>query len=161
MLNTSTSASKKQRGFGHGGLRLVVLKLIAEQPRHGYEVITAIDHLTAGHYRPSAGMVYPLLTQLLTQGFIQNDSASSADCKTIKYAITATGERALHDDADRVDAIFYRAQQRAKQPDQVIRAIENFKCAMRHKLSNHTLNPEQAHDFAAILDSAVQQIERL
>lgn len=151
----------KQRGFGHGGLRLVILNLISEQPRHGYDLIKAIELLTAGHYRPSAGMVYPLLNQLVEQGLIQGQSCVEDDGKKIKYEITTRGSQTLLDEATRVDSIFYRLSQRAKQPAPVIRAIENFKYAIRNKLTDETLSPEQANRFAEILDHAVQQIEKL
>ena len=52
------------RMFDHGELRLVVLALISERPRHGYEIIKEIEDRVAGTYTPSPGVIYPTLTML-------------------------------------------------------------------------------------------------
>src|SRR5690348_7722488 len=52
------------RALGHGDLRSLVLALIGEKPRHGYELIRAIEEKFAGAYAPSPGAIYPLLTML-------------------------------------------------------------------------------------------------
>src|SRR5919204_3293828 len=62
---------RRRRIFDSGELRLVLLKLIADQPRHGYELIRAIEELTAGSYVPSPGVVYPTLTMLHEMGQIE------------------------------------------------------------------------------------------
>ena len=54
----------RQRLFAQGDLRLVVLALLQERPRHGYEVIKAIEELVGGDYSPSPGVIYPTLTLL-------------------------------------------------------------------------------------------------
>src|SRR5271163_2248802 len=53
-----------ERPFEHGELRLVILALIAERPRHGYEIIKEIEDRFGGGYTPSPGVVYPTLTML-------------------------------------------------------------------------------------------------
>lgn len=166
MTEHSVPSTGRHRGFGHGGLRLVLLKLIAEQPRHGYELIKAIEALTAGHYRPSAGMVYPLLNQLREQGLIAQASTtgavdSAAESKKQPYAITPAGQHMLEREAQRILHIFERVEQRARQPVQVTRAIENFKFAVKQKLSDTILTPAQAAQLAAILDETIQRIEQL
>jgi hypothetical protein len=55
---------RTRRMFESGELRLVLLKLIADEPRHGYDLIRAIEELTGGEYAPSPGVVYPTLTLL-------------------------------------------------------------------------------------------------
>lgn len=154
-------AGSKQRGFGHGGLRLVLLTLINEQPRHGYNLIKAVEELTSGHYRPSAGMVYPLLNQLVDQGLISAESTALDENKKQVYAIQPAGKKLLTDESLRVEHIFARVRQRAKQPVQVTRAIENFKLAVRLKLGNEVLTAVQASQLTEILDHAVRQIEQL
>ena len=57
--------------FEGGELRLVLLKLIADEPRHGYDLIRAIEELTGGEYAPSPGVVYPTLTLLQDMGLIE------------------------------------------------------------------------------------------
>ena len=80
--STSTSAMRAgaarrprpprpQRMFEGGELRLVLLKLIADEPRHGYDLIRAIEELTGGEYAPSPGVVYPTLTLLQDMGLIE------------------------------------------------------------------------------------------
>jgi hypothetical protein len=61
----------RRRVFDAGELRLVLLKLIADQPRHGYDLIRAIEEMTHGTYAPSPGVVYPTLTMLQVMGFIE------------------------------------------------------------------------------------------
>lgn len=162
MVSEATLPSgSKQRGFGHGGLRLVLLSLISEQPRHGYDLIKAVEELTSGHYRPSAGMVYPLLNQLVEQGLIHAEVSTNEENKKQIYAIQPAGKKLLADESARVEHIFARVQQRAKQPVQVTRAIENFKLAIRLKLGNEVLTAAQASQLTEILDKAVRQIEQL
>ena len=162
MMSESTlPAGNKQRGFGHGGLRLVLLSLINEQSRHGYDLIKAVEELTSGHYRPSAGMVYPLLNQLVEQGLLSAEAAAGEESKKQVYAIQPAGQKVLADEAARIEHIFARVRQRAKQPIQVTRAIENFKLAVRLKLGNEVLTTAQANQLTEILDNAVRQIEQL
>jgi len=58
------------RFFAHGDLRLVSLHLIAEKPRHGYEIIKAIEEHVGGAYSPSPGVIYPTLTLLEELGYV-------------------------------------------------------------------------------------------
>ena len=61
---------RARRMFEGGELRLVLLKLIADEPRHGYDLMRAIEELTGGEYAPSPGVVYPTLTLLQDMGLI-------------------------------------------------------------------------------------------
>ena len=61
----------RRRMFESGELRLVLLKLIADEPRHGYDLIRAIEELTGGEYAPSPGVIYPTLTLLQDMGLIE------------------------------------------------------------------------------------------
>ena len=67
-----------RRMFDAGELRLVLLKLIEEQPRHGYDLIRAIEALTGGDYAPSPGVVYPTLTMLADMGLIEEVAAEGS-----------------------------------------------------------------------------------
>ena len=70
-LRTDHPATRRGgRVFGHGGLRLVLLRLIADKPRHGYELIKAIEERLGGSYSPSPGVVYPTLTLLEEMGHV-------------------------------------------------------------------------------------------
>jgi DNA-binding PadR family transcriptional regulator len=59
--------------FRHGGLRLYLLKLLDEQPRHGYDVISLLEDRFFGLYAPSAGTVYPRLARLEAEGLVEHD----------------------------------------------------------------------------------------
>ena len=79
------------RLFDHGELRLVVLALISERPRHGYEIIKEIEDRVAGTYSPSPGVIYPTLTMLEELG---HATGAESDGKKL-YAITAAGTEYL------------------------------------------------------------------
>lgn len=83
------------RMVGDGDLRLIVLSLIEKQPRHGYEIIKAIEELTSGSYSPSPGVVYPTLTFLEEAG---HATAATEGNKKV-YSITEAGK--AHLDANR------------------------------------------------------------
>jgi len=153
------------RVFGHGGLRLVLLQLIAHKPAHGYELIKAIEERLGGRYSPSPGTVYPTLTMLEELGYVQVEAADDGGRK--RYSVTDAGRDFLANNRASTDEMMGRmnagvdgAGPRAGRPPQVVRAIENLKLAMRLRLARE-LTEEQAHEFAAVLDSAAQQLERI
>jgi DNA-binding PadR family transcriptional regulator len=80
------------RFFDHGDLRFVVLKLIAEKPSHGYELIKAVETAAGGAYTPSPGVIYPTLTLLEELGYITVGDAGGG--KKL-YTITDEGEAFL------------------------------------------------------------------
>lgn len=92
------------RMFAQGDLKLVVLALIAEQPRHGYEIIKVIEEKTSGIYSPSPGIVYPTLTFLEESGYLASESEGSKKL----YKITKEGEAYLKPNRDIVEAIMDR-----------------------------------------------------
>ncbi|RUR70161.1 PadR family transcriptional regulator [Variovorax guangxiensis] len=154
------------RVFGHGGLRFVLLQLIADKPSHGYELIKAIEERLGGSYAPSPGVVYPTLTLLEEMGYLSVDTADGSGRKS--YSITGSGREFLAANREMADAMMARmsggvdgAGPRGGRPPQVTRAIENLKLAMRMRLTGAPLTDQQAHEFAAVLDAAAQQIERI
>ena len=92
------------RMLAQGDLRLIALALIAEQPRHGYEIIKVLEDKTAGWYSPSPGIVYPTLTYLEEAGYV---TAQTEGTKKL-YTITAEGRAHLEDNRDFVDAVLER-----------------------------------------------------
>src|SRR5438105_1213024 len=92
------------RMLATGDLRLIALALIAEQPRHGYEIIKVLEDKTAGWYSPSPGMVYPTLTYLEEAGYV------TAQTEGAKKLYTITDERRAHlaENRDFVDAVLER-----------------------------------------------------
>ncbi|MBO9646896.1 MAG: helix-turn-helix transcriptional regulator [Variovorax sp.] len=153
------------RIFGHGGLRFVLLQLIADKPSHGYELIKAIEERLGGRYAPSPGIVYPTLTLLEELGYVSVDTPEGGNRKC--YTVTDAGREFLDANRATTDDLMARMQggvdgagMRAGRPPQVVRALENLKLAMRMRLSS-PLTEQQAHEFAAVLDSAAQQLERI
>lgn len=154
------------RVFGRGGLKLVLLQLIADAPRHGYELIKAIEERLGGRYSPSPGVVYPTLTWLEETGLATVDAPDHGGRK--RYSVTPAGLQFLAEQRQATDELMARmhagvdgAGLRAGRPPQVARAIENLKLAMRMRLAREPLSDEQAHAFAAVLDQAAQHIERI
>jgi len=82
--------------FRHGALRLYLLKLLNEQPRHGYEVITLLENRFLGLYSPSAGTVYPRLARLEADGLIEHHEADGRKV----YSLTDAGRAELERQAD-------------------------------------------------------------
>jgi DNA-binding PadR family transcriptional regulator len=78
--------------FGHGHLRLYLLSLLAESPKHGYELIQALGDRFGGTYVPSAGTIYPRLAKLEEEGLV----AKAADGRKTVYSITDAGRAELH-----------------------------------------------------------------
>lgn len=79
--------------FGHGHLRLYLLSLLDESPKHGYELIQALEERFGGTYVPSAGTIYPRLAKLEEEGLV---TKASQGRKTV-YSITDAGRQELHD----------------------------------------------------------------
>ena len=92
------------RMLAHGDLRLLALALIAEQPRHGYEIIKVLEEKTSGWYAPSPGIVYPTLTYLEEAGYV---TAEASGAKKL-YTITGEGRAYLEQNRDFVDAVLER-----------------------------------------------------
>jgi DNA-binding PadR family transcriptional regulator len=154
---------RRRRIFDSNGLRLVLLKLIADQPRHGYDLIRAIEELTGGAYVPSPGVVYPTLTLLQEMGHIDETASEGA---RRAFAITPAGTEHLAAKKTEVDELFARlaelgsARQRTD-GGPVRRAMQNLKTALRDRFGRDGLKDETLHSIAAILDEAAQKIERL
>ncbi len=92
------------RMLAQGDLRLLALALIAEQPRHGYEIIKVLEEKTEGWYAPSPGIVYPTLTYLEEAGYV----TAQADGAKRLYTITAEGRAYLESNRAFVDAVLER-----------------------------------------------------
>jgi DNA-binding PadR family transcriptional regulator len=92
------------RVLGSGDLQLLILLLLSEKPRHGYEIIKAIEEHSSGAYTPSPGMVYPALTYLEEMGYA-NTTAEGA--KKL-YSITPDGTAYLEKNRGEADEIWHR-----------------------------------------------------
>ena len=113
------------RGFGMGrklasvDLQLLILGLLAEKPRHGYEIIKALDERSKGFYIPSPGMVYPALTYLEEIGH----ATVVVDGARKLYHITETGTEHLESNRGMADALFAQFSRVGERMDRVRRAM--------------------------------------
>ena len=151
------------RFFEHGGLKLVVLALIAERPRHGYEIIKDIEERMGGAYAPSAGVVYPTLTLLEETG--QIEVASSEGNKKL-YRVTDAGRASLEGNRAQVDAMLARmtetgAARRGDRDPRIVRAVENLRLALRLKLSSGPLSDGEISALVKVLDDTASYVEKL
>ena len=152
----------RKRMFEGGKLRLVLLKLIADQPRHGYELIKAIEELTEGEYAPSPGIVYPTLTMLEDMGLIREQK--SKDSKKV-FEATDEGRAHLEENEDEVDELIERLEghgrtRRHGQRPEIGRAIGNLMTALRNRIAAEGWNEELLEEVIDVLDDAAQRIER-
>ncbi len=92
------------RMLAQGDPRLIALALIAEQPRHGYDIMKVLEEKTSGWYSPSPGIVYPTLTYLEEVGYV---TAQAEGTKKL-FTITEEGRAYLADNRDFVDAVLDR-----------------------------------------------------
>ncbi|MFA9199763.1 MAG: PadR family transcriptional regulator [Cypionkella sp.] len=154
---------RRERMFGQGELRLALLKLLADAPRHGYELIKAIEEMTGGVYAPSPGTVYPTLQLLADEGAIEEVGEASP---RKAFAATAQGRQELADRADEVEALFARLtehgekQQRHKSPH-LFRAMDNLAQVLKHKAKAGELDEEALNAIVDLIDEMAKRIERL
>jgi DNA-binding PadR family transcriptional regulator len=153
----------RRRMFGSGELRLVLLKLIADEPRHGYDLIRAIEELTHGDYAPSPGVVYPTLTLLGDMGLIEEQAT---DGSRKRYAATADGKAHLEENAEEVERLFERLDQtgssrREHSRPEIGRAVGNLMQAMKNRVAREGWNDDLLAEVTDILDEAARRIERL
>jgi len=101
---------RRTQMFESGEVKFVILRLLKEKPRHGYEIIKALEEKLAGCYTPSAGTVYPTLQLLEDQGYVRVVEESGKKV----YHITPEGEAFLDEHKDAVEDIFDRVRDTVK-----------------------------------------------
>jgi DNA-binding PadR family transcriptional regulator len=97
---------RRRQMFESGEMKYVILRLLKEKPRHGYEIIKALEEKLGGWYTPSAGTVYPTLQLLEDQGLVR---IVEAEGKKV-YHVTPEGERFLEEHRDTLDEILDRVR---------------------------------------------------
>jgi len=150
------------RPFDYGELRLLTLAMIAEQPRHGYELMKAIEERMAGSYSPSPGVIYPTLAWLEDMRYA---AVEPEDAGRKRYRITADGQAFLTANQAAVDVLLSRMGQarggrREGVPAPIVRGMENLKLALRLRLRQGPLDQTTAEAIASALDIAAQAVER-
>ena len=159
------------RMLAQGDLKLLALALIAEQPRHGYELIKLIEEKTSGWYSPSPGVVYPTLTFLEEAGYVTAESEGAKK----RYTITDAGRAYLEENRDIADMVLERLaaigeklarrrrawggshdEEQQTVPQLVGAAIENLRAAAARRLEGQ--NGEAETRIVEILARAAQDI---
>jgi DNA-binding PadR family transcriptional regulator len=150
------------RVFDHGDLRYVLLHLIAEKPRYGYELIKAIEEQVGGMYSPSPGVIYPTLTLLEELGYLRPETAEG----TRKlYSITEEGSGFLAANRALVDAILGRMAEISRvyaggPAPEIRRAMQNLEQALSIRLGRGPLDAAQVRAITEALDRVAGEIER-
>jgi DNA-binding PadR family transcriptional regulator len=103
------------RMLASGDLRLVALYLIEQQPRHGYDLIKALEERTGGLYSPSPGVIYPALTYLEEANFV----TSTAEANKRLYTITDEGRTHLNDNREAVESTLANLKRMGEQFEKV------------------------------------------
>ena len=141
-----------RRFFRHGELPLVLLALLAERPRHGYEIMAELKRLFGPRYRPSPGSVYPAIEALAAEGLIDGQAQEG---KTT-YRLTAAGEQAMHARRDALAALEVRTGARFGDADAIEPLLDRFRARLA-PLSGR-VDPQA---IAAVLQQAAADIEGL
>lgn len=148
------------RYFGHGDLKLVLLALIAEKPRHGYDLIRSIADSTGGIYRPSPGVIYPTLALLEDLGHVR--AIEDVEQRRL-LEITAEGRAYL--DAHRVSLAEVQSQipgrrspQVEAQVGEVRGAMERLRQALRTTLSSGPVDAARLAKIVATIEQAARAV---
>ncbi len=149
------------RMFEQGDLKFVILQLLVEKPRHGYDIIKALEERSQGAYSPSPGTVYPTLTMLEEMGYAK---ATAEEGGKRVYEITAEGRKHLEENSSTVDSIFARISE-AVEPF-FSSSMTDVRSAMRHLARSsfgtavkHADDKEVLAKIADVLSRAAAEID--
>jgi DNA-binding PadR family transcriptional regulator len=131
------------RMLAQGDLKLLALALIAQQPRHGYELIKLIEETTSGGYSPSPGIVYPTLTFLEEAGYVTPENEGSKK----RYTITDEGRAYLEENRDIADMVLKR-----------LAAIGKKLARRRRAWERHS---EEGKDLPPLVDAALDNLRTI
>ncbi len=152
-----------RRAFDNGTLRLLILQMIGEQPRHGYEIMTELETRTAGAYRPSPGVLYPNLSALEDEGLI---ACKAAGGRRKLCSITPLGQDHLKLNAAKLDARPERGLHgghrfRSGAPPEIVAAMDALKAALRSRFLDAAPSGEAIATAAAAIRAAAEEIDKL
>ena len=163
--------SKRRRGgpfgggrmFEQGDLKYVILQLLQEKPRHGYEIIKELEDRFGGVYSPSAGTVYPTLSLLEDLGYA---SVTLEEGGKKVYAITEAGKKYLEENRSAVNDIFDRiadfgASFLSDAMRDVHRAFGDVSRATYSTAPRNARDRDVLAKIAEILERAAREIEEL
>lgn len=143
--------------FDAGAMRYVVLQLIAEKPRHGYEIIKELEQRSGGGYTPSPGAIYPLLSMLLDMGHV----SATPDGNKKLHTITSEGEAFLAENRQFVDAILARMGEPCDARGDVRNLMHELRDLVHRRARDGQPDPARLEQVRAILRRAIADIEAL
>jgi DNA-binding PadR family transcriptional regulator len=152
-----------ERFFGRGDLKYIILDLLKDQPRHGYDIIRALEDRMRGYYRPSPGSVYPTLQMLEDLGYV---TSSQQEGKKV-YSITDEGRRYLTEQQSTIDDIRTRisagwdAAQRPEVSDLMHELQQLARALFRHGTRGALHDPERLRKLRDIVARARAEVESL
>ena len=128
--------------FDRGEFSLVILALVGEKPRYGYEIIKKLGERVGGDYSPSPGIVYPTLIAMEGLGYA---SVTQDQARRKLYTVTPEGKKALAENKAGVDAIFYRFGEPdvARGAGSVVRATMNLSATVQMRLDDQPVDDRE------------------
>ncbi|NRR28918.1 PadR family transcriptional regulator [Oxalobacteraceae bacterium] len=143
--------------FDAGAMRYVVLQLIAEKPRHGYEIIKELEQRAGGSYTPSPGAIYPLLSMMLDMGHV----SATPDGNKKLHTITPEGQAFLEENRQFVDAIMQRMTEPSSGRGDIRGAMHELKGAVITQARENNPSDARLAAIQAILRRATDDINGL
>lgn len=159
----------RERGFGGGrlfdagDLKLVILKLLSEEPSYGYQLMKKMEERLAGGYSPSAGVIYPTLTLLEEEGLAS--ASTSTDNKKV-YTVTPAGLGFLEENKQRLEELFARLEEarggfeRGRSPE-IMKAFMNLRGAVMARVFRGNVTAEQIKKITEAINAAAKAIDEL
>jgi DNA-binding PadR family transcriptional regulator len=151
----------RERLFDAGDVKLVVLKLLSEQPSYGYQLIKTMEQRLSGGYAPSPGVIYPTLTMLEEEGLA---TASPENNKKV-YSVTPEGIEYLEANKEHVTELFERLEEtgrgfeRGRSPE-IMKAFMNLRGAVVARVSR-SVKREQIRKITELINAAAKAIDEL
>ena len=153
----------RERLFDAGDVKLVIVKLLSEEPSYGYQLMKRMEERMAGGYTPSAGVVYPTLTMLEEEGLA---TASTSEGGKKVYSLTDAGKEFLEANKRRIEELFARLDEagnryeRGRSPE-IMRAFMNLRGAVVARVARGNATAEQLKKIAQAIDAAAKAVDEL
>jgi DNA-binding PadR family transcriptional regulator len=150
--------SRRGSSFQKGDLKYVILDLLKDKPRHGYDIIRELEELSYGFYKPSPGVIYPTLQMLEEMGY-----ASSVEQEGKKvYSITEEGRKFLENQSDVADDVRRQIKRKwsFKNIGRMVLIMKEYH-ALEDLLGSsfRSLDADRAEQIRQILSRAYREIE--
>lgn len=150
------------RIFARGDLKYVILDLLKDQPRHGYDIMRELESRLSGMYAPSPGAVYPILQMLEDMGAV---TSTQQDGRRV-YTITDEGRRILEERHDTIDAIAGRVKDWMKREGsselgQAMRSLGELMALLGREGNRVWGNPEKLRKIRATIERTREELKSI